>query len=481
MALTWKFEIDWDDDTVYTDEAGKASDFQSWRGRSEYISPSGNGINPVGLGQCSFVLDNQDGRYDAWNTSSALYPDVEPGKFVKVSVASTATYYEVFAGEIIDIIPSSVNRNETVTVLCADGYRRLVDNDSTTILYANITTDTAMGHVLTDANYPAAWGTALDSGLDTIPYWWGTGEKVHRQIADLVDSELGTFFIAADGKATFHNRHKVLTSAYTITQAELLTDVSLPQPWDNVRNIVNIVVNPRTIPDTGLEIYRLYDIPLVAAGAAITIWARYKYNYTDVPADNVIDPLVTTDYTMNTQSGGGGADASGDFTVVMTDFGDTAKLVITNNGAVPAYITMLNLRGDPITQPYQSKAVAEKAEYATKPRVLTLDLPWQQQFNIGQDFANFLASALANPEPYPVIKIEDRATYQFTVDLFDLITLQIAAKGISDDFRIGRIEHRWLTSNGQSVVTKFYLEQYSGLSGYWRFTTQIGVSSIFGW
>ena len=78
-----------------------------------------------------------------------------------------------------------------------------------------------------------------------------------------------------------------------------------------------------------------------------------------------------------------------------------------------------------------------------------------------------------------MIQLEARYDDQFDVDLLDRITLSIAALSVSDDYRVGKIEHRWLNDNGQAVRTIWRTEPFVDLADFWFFTTNIGVTSNF--
>ena len=74
--------VDWNGDGSY-DQFNEASRVLAWsvdRGRDSIINPSGNGFTPYNIGRLIVTLDNHDGRYDSWNTSSALYGNLMPGK-----------------------------------------------------------------------------------------------------------------------------------------------------------------------------------------------------------------------------------------------------------------------------------------------------------------------------------------------------------------------------------------------------------------
>jgi ribosome-associated toxin RatA of RatAB toxin-antitoxin module len=69
------------------------------------------------------------------------------------------------------------------------------------------------------------------------------------------------------------------------------------------------------------------------------------------------------------------------------------------------------------------------------------------------------------------------------VDLFDVVHQTITDMSIAGNYRVGYIEQTWLTRNGQLVDTRWRLEPYTDLSGYWQFVSpngvQMGVTTRF--
>ncbi|MCP4088396.1 MAG: hypothetical protein GY746_01180, partial [Gammaproteobacteria bacterium] len=140
-------------------------------------------------------------------------------------------------------------------------------------------------------------------------------------INEIVSSFLGYFFISNEGVAKYVARTNVDTIDLEYDQAELLKDIGNPQPYENNKNVTRIKALPRTIAGTGVIWQLLGDVPAVQPGAAnsLPVWANYTYNDAPVPAEGVLTPVATTDYTVNTQADGGGADITADCTVSLSD------------------------------------------------------------------------------------------------------------------------------------------------------------------
>jgi hypothetical protein len=485
--LRWIIMVDWDGDGFFdgTNEAIYATDLSiTDRGRDNYIKlddeGKASGFEHVKIGKARIELKNRNGRFDPYNTSSPLYPYVLPGRYIYIGVNVNGTVYDVFSGKVKKIRPVS-GTNPKVYIEAEDGGRLLQNQDMFIGVQENIDIDDAIGMVLDEAGYPSIWGRNLEDSGDVMNYWWADDRAV-TEIQRLADAELGIFFIAADGKATFYSRHHSNTDVFSITQAEILKEVVVPVPWEAVRNIVKVVAHPRVLV-TNQTLWELIDTPQILAGDSLTVWATYTYNNSTTPALNVDTPIATTDYLVNTAADGSGSDLTASCTITtFTDFGKTAKIIINNGSGSNGYITFMRVIGDALTAPNASTKIEEDAasQAIYEKQQLTVDSDWLQSTQLAGDFAEWLLSFLATPQKFLTVKLENRSTYQFGADLFDTIGLTITKLSVSGSFKVAGIEHQWLTENGQAVRTTWQLEPFPDTSGFWVFTTNIGQTSTFG-
>ena len=223
------------------------------------------------------------------------------------------------------------------------------------------------------------------------------------------------------------------------------------------------------------ELWRLGDAPPVYPGESKEIWAEFTYENRVVPASNVQTPAAGTDYSMNTASDGSGTDITADFTVVVQVFGERAKYTVTNNGASLGYVTLLRTRGQAIDAPSANFIVEGTGE-----RVFRFEPRWLQSTNLGEQIALYLLDLLSALNAFPVVQVEARPEKQFKPDLTQRVSLDIPRLGIEEDFRLGYVEHETLSETCQAVRTKMVYEPFVELLEYWKFPTQIGVSSRFG-
>lgn len=475
MTLSWNFYVDWDNNDSFDDGDEKTylRRLNIKRGRRQYINFDGSGYERVQMGEMLAELDNSTGRFNPWDSGGDLYPNVRPGRKCRVAVDGT----NLFTGYIQDIRPIA-GRDERIQIRAVDGILKLQNTTITDQLRTSQEVDALFGFILTAISWGD--GSNIDTDDDVVPYWWPVqGKSAWDQLNDLAQAWMGTCFINADGEFNFYARQHSAAASATVTQSELLKDIALNQPWETIRNYITVFAKPRR--DYGeQEIYRLVDTPLVEAGETLELFADYYYDNAPVPADNVISPASTTDYTFNAQADGGGADLTADLSVTLTDYGTWAKLECENTGGTDGYITLLKIRGDALGET-RTRIVREDSTSQSSYGVqkLTMDYNWLQSVDNAEDFADFLKAVLPDPNVFPVVHLESQPSYQFACDLFDKVALTIAAKDIDANFDVGWIEHQTLNETCQAVRTTWYLEPALD-DEYWIFPAVVGVSTVLG-
>lgn len=487
--LKWAVEIDWDRDNRFDggNEARYMFSITANRGRKSMLKSTGSGFQTIPPGTCVIKLRNNDGRFDGWNQSSPLYPYVNYGPEVRVRVTNQedGIRRDYFRGILTDIRPFGYGGDAYVELKIEDTSRYLRSYRARTPISLGLKPGEAINAILDDVAWPTRWGrNIVDEGTGTMNYHWASGSKLAwSECEDVAQSFLGLFFIAADGKATFIDRNTVPELTTDLTQAVLLKDIQNPQPFVNRRNVTRLKVHPRRETSTSV-IYQVNNDPiLVEAGRTRTIWANYTYDNQSAPATDIEAPIASTDYLANTNSDGSGTDKTADCSMVITDFGDNAKVVFTNSGVSNFYVTFRQIRGKAIySENVDDVTYPEDVSAVTEPREFVLDLLWQQSANVANDYAVVLGDFLDALHPFPVVKMQGRPDIQFDLDLFDVVVLDIDKLGISgESFRVGGIEHKSLSQTCQDVVSIFYLEPYISIGDRWTWPiVNFGVDTIFG-
>lgn len=483
MPLTWSLLIDWDGDGVGTEERDRmVHPLTIRRGRRSLFSAKGFGrMRP---GELRITVDNFDKRYTVNNASSPLFPDVRDGVDVRLSVNDGVTDYDLFRGIVTSITTRPNAQHAKITV--KDGWHWLnqkVQRDADT----NVLTGTAIDRILAAAEYPEqfwslgisllgqdtflstaannwSWGTDIDPGVDIIPIWWTPDFTGGRQINDLTDSENGFVFVATDGQFTFRDRDFWYGAAadVIITESEVLRDIMSSNDSDVIRNRV-FVESAEITQGATADIWTATAELVIGAGQIIT----FVVDFTN-PAIDVITPMATTDYTMFSETGGGGTNITSDLDVGIGIGSVKAEITLTNNGSRSGFINLLKVRGDPLARGVPITGFTEDTVSTSERGFLDLVLTflWQQDAAQARDYSDWLISWTSDTTTVPNVKIQDRPSLQFAHDLGAVINADIDEFSVDDDFRLGFIEHRSTGKGLQLIETTWRLERFEN-SAFW--------------
>ncbi len=487
--LKWSVEIDWDQDLRFdgSNEARRMFSIDVKRGRKDKLRKTGGGFQTIPTGTCTIKLRNNDGRFNGWNQSSPLYPYVIYGPEVRIRVTNQVTGIrkDFFAGKIVDIRPYGYGGDAYVEIKIEDFSRFLRSYRARTPVAQGLTPGEAISAILDDVSWPARYGRAIDVSSSTINFHWASGSKLAwSEIEDVAQSFLGLFFIGAAGRAVFKDWNSAQEPTVTLSQENLLKDISNPQPFEYRRNITRLKVHPRKKTSSTEVIYLVVGDPiLVEAGLSKSVFANYTYNNIPVPAEDVITPVATTDYLAFVNSDGTGTNKTADCIATLTDFGDNAKLTFTNTSGTNFYVTTRQIRGKPIYEENTDDVTyPEDPSTVTEPREFVLDLKWQQSGNVARDYALVLGSFLDEQHFFPTAKMQGRPETQFSMELFDAVILDLDELGIiGESFHVGGLDHKSLDENCQSLLTTISLEPYIAGGDYWTWPiADFGTDTIFG-
>ncbi|HEX9925316.1 MAG TPA: hypothetical protein VGD99_21850 [Anaerolineae bacterium] len=476
--LLWTLIVDWDADGYFTgeNEATRMTSFNLSRGRDYFVRPGGHGFERYQAGQATVILDNDDGRYNPFNPNSSLYPNVTPGKSVRLAVkdAETGTNYSLMYGRIADIQPYNDGNRRMVKIDVVDGQQFLSDrnvrvgfrNHQAGQQSSTWTTGRWVDTILEAAGWPDEWPrvySLLDdynnSTYKGLKWAWFWRRDAMEAVRELENAEVGTFLHDRNGQARFFARSFTYDKIVTLDQSQILRDITVPQPWETLRNRVEIGVHqikaeifgsPEVLFQTGGDDD---DAIPIAAETALVTDVEFKFgSYAVVPLNLYISVTLT-------DAPDGGSALT--HTEQIGERGDGATVIVQNTDATDGYLRNLEIGGDALYSKYDNIIGVEDGEsiaiYDT--RTFRLDSPWTQENADAELMTAFLLEELRTPTPYPAIRLEDRPDIQFDLDLYaDLIHLTAEAIWVNRLFRIGKIEHSW--SSGKAVRTTLKLEPY---------------------
>jgi len=502
MAGSYTVLVDWNNDGDFTDSGDDiTSDVLSlsWeRGRDYASQLQGRSV----AGKLSAVLVNTGGKYSPSNTSSALTGNILPGRTVKVQAGSGSFPYTFpvafndgvrWQGKLDRILPAPAAEGVKTATLTAFGTLGYLNQFETQLAsQTNRRTDQAVGDILDDVGWTESDDRDLDTGKTTISRFWISGKKAIDALRLVEEAEAGFLLESKSGQIAFQNRHHRITQTASTTSQATFSDadgaahtfVEVDQD-DPLGTIVNHVeATARTFDTASVAVLWTHPetgsaSPTLAPGEAKTFEAEFPNPdaaNSAMEVDAWTTPAATTDYLLNSASGGGGTNLTSDITVTQTKTAERMAITLTNSATgSDGYVTKLQARGTavstknpcivraidttsqgiygerkyvaktqfiPTTSEAQDWCEYQVAIFASPTNILTMTIPASTSGNIGQVLGR---------------DISDRVTVTATND---------AKLGISADFFIESERHQ-VSEGGQQHVAVWQLSPASG--GYSQF------------
>jgi hypothetical protein len=386
-------------------------------------------------GECVFTLENINNVYTPQHTN--CISGFEKGVKFRIVLTYNGLSATKFYGKVEKITPydgEGLINYVDVTVL--DYMNVLATHELQQIERA---TDKSIDELvpLIIANIPnAPEDTDYNSGQDTFSYGFDTTRDktiAMHEIGKLALSELGFVYVkhsassdemlVVDGRYTrtsgavkevpiledvnleLEDGTELLLEDGTELLLDTITeDVEFDDEANNVNaeygnhyyNEVKVTTYPREIDSAATSI--LFDLDRyiqISAGETKTLTGRYRdpnQEAQSVTGFDMVTPVSTTDYVMNTASDGSGSDITADLDVT-ADYGASGvEYELTNNNASTGYITKLQARGKGV---YIYRPIEYSAEYTTGINAdgrSTLNLPMKYQDNptAGESFGDVL-------------------------------------------------------------------------------------------
>lgn len=318
-------------------------------------------------------------------------------------------------------------------------------------------TGTAWDRILTEAGWPANQRTT-DAGRTTMNRYYVDNEvKTLTALRQVEITETGYGGESPDGRLVFEDRRHRQLPPFNTSQAIFTDALGGALRYSSIRQLDSQaqlfhIFTLAVVTDTVGSLATLWTLtssgsnsPSIPPGESRTFWAEFP-NPNDGNDAIGVDAWTTlvenTDYEANSQAGGGGTDLSTNLTVVLSKFWQSMKIVITNGATVPAFITLLQARGTPVTRDDPSRVTVETS--VTDPR--TFPNPPQFIPNIGEafDWAYWHDNVFSTVQPILEMRFlgnRDQAhlAQSFGRDISDRITVigtNDAGLGINEDFYI---------------------------------------------
>lgn len=314
-------------------------------------------------------------------------------------------------------------------------------------------------------------GTDFDTGYSTFTYALDTDlnerDPALTVLQRLAQSEYGRVYVRGDtntgGVLTFESRTARFTPTSVATFNDTMIGVSAPRDRNLVINRVKATTHPRTVGTVATDILFTLaqtsptSIHSVAPGVAAVI----EGDYTDpnnrsarIGGTEMVTPVATTDYTMNTLASGAGTDLTASFSVTAEYGSNRVKYTITNKSSSTGYITKLQARGRYLFDytPVDNISTDSASITLYGERQLALDMPYESTVGAAAAVGDYVLSVWSTPAAVAAIMplvpptSADLAT-MIAREPGHAVTITETVTGLNTVYYINRVSMRFETQD----------------------------------
>lgn len=359
-------------------------------------------------GSMRFTLLNDNGKYTPIEWGATVLEGWKMGISLKLEIAYDGDTYIKFLGTLEDIRYEIVNPSLILAHVTVVDWMNYAGEHPilTPAMQVDKTADEGIDLVL-DSMPVQPVETAFDTGVNTFPNIFDVTRSktvAMSEFAKLVDSELGFLYLQKNQSTgerlvfenAYHRNGLLPFTGVSVPSSQLVEllqedgDTLLQEDGDTIlvsettqvplvssdnvyfnsvniehgqgiANRVKVKIYPRRLDTSTVILYTLGSAREIGNGEEITFTANYvdPVGGSRVGGFDMISPVITTDYLLNTLEDGTGTNLSTDATVTATFGGNYAEVTVKNGSSSNGYITFFQLRGKGIYTYDEAAHVAE--------------------------------------------------------------------------------------------------------------------------
>lgn len=297
-------------------------------------------VNSVALAMADLKMNNHD-DYFTPDGGSEVEDFILPYRPAKLYMGFGSENVPKFTG-LTDKMPVVDEKAKTATFHLIDFMYSLFNRPlDRVIILENARTDEALEELMDAAGIlPTQY--EFDIGFNVIDFvFFEKDTKFGDAVKELMEAEMGRFFMDEQGIIRFKNRQNYSTvSVWEFDESNVL-DVKTRKE-DSIINVVEIKSKVREVQ--ALQKYwELQSAFVVPAGQTVELWADFDDPVTSIDDPEYILNAETSSYTTNTADDGSGSPVTTGITVTTTKFAKSCLMEFENTNAYAVYITTVEL------------------------------------------------------------------------------------------------------------------------------------------
>lgn len=380
-----------------------------------------------------------EGTYSPDNPASKYAGLLRPFLKARITATSGAVTKDRFTGYILNYEPETrlgagPEDERVVNCVLEDRFKLLRARRVTTGILADQTLGAIVTELLDKVGVPSG-ERILATTVDASPFALFTDEDALEALRKVVEAGQYAHYIDPAGKYRLENRYWTLGAATYRTYSSEMVDFQPAYDEGSILNSVQVKSQPRK-KDANLAVVAKLQVPYeLAAGASVEIWLEHidptLSTAERAPADEMVVPVATTDYTAGSTSTG--TDKTAQLGVVVTFFAEKTKVKFTNNDANTIFITKFDPRGKPLRKqtPILREAIdaTSKEDFQGHEEVIDNDLIGSDLY--AKDMADFLVLDRKDVMPRAEMTLRDLFPDVLEIDLGTVIEIAESLTGVT--------------------------------------------------
>lgn len=395
-------------------------------------------FNELERGEATFILDNQDGRYSPERNSA-----VRPNQTVVFRAVHSGTTYDLFTGRTTTIQVDPMPGRQTVTIRATDELEQLRKK-----LNLGIQTDMTISSLTSLVLSAAGIPHNVDENLtDVAPFVFFDDQSAGEMLREILKSGNHRAYVDGMGVVQVRDRNFDVLASPASSLVNVLLDYGYEVSAEGVINDARV---------SGAFRAKTSDIRTVAwvepstvqvnSGQSAEFFVAFvdpENRETQTPCGSVVTPIMSADWTWNSQADNSGTVVTSWYTLTFTPYAQTAYVSFTNVGTVNAYLTAFNVRGHPYQrQPtffFQNQVFSSQAIYDR--RSFTLENELLGGINVAKTYSEFLTTRFKNPVAKLNVTMRNLWPDTLSVQPTDFVSIVESVSAVGDSWWVTRTSH----------------------------------------
>lgn len=313
-------------------------------------------------------------------------------------------------------------------------------------------------------------------------------------------SEIGLIYVAGGGSFVFENRGtRGAASTVLATLDNTVANLEAVDSTESVINRARITVHPRRVDVSATTVlYKSESRIGIDAGPNTEIFLKFRdptQKAARVGGLDVVKPVPTTDYTINTAQDGSGLDVTGNPAIVVsftdeegnpTLGGNGVYLNVENNFGAQVFID-IQVRGRGVYD-FEPITVIESNLPSIKDdgiRETSIDMPYQTSAPLAQAAGQLILNTFAPLDvsrlrslSYPARKNVALANVSLDAEISARLAVIEDQTAINGEFFINGIQHTW--NIDRFIITRFNLTPASTSEVWIMNVSQLDINTRLG-